>query len=210
MRLISILTFICAVLSIYFDYFDKRMEYFFKPLTILLLIASLWLYGSKTGSYRWLLVGAFIFSIVGDVALINPQNFVIGLAAFFVAHLFYMAAFFVAGDKSFDWRSLVGFLVGLLVFLSVVSGVPPELMIAVIAYTLVLSGMLTLAINLWLTRKDLLAQFAFWGAILFAFSDSVIAFNKFVHPFVAAKLVTLATYFVAQWLIARSAWNRLA
>jgi uncharacterized membrane protein YhhN len=40
------------------------------------------------------------------------------------------------------------------------------------------------------------------GAILFLMSDSIIALNKFVHPFEYSNLAIMSTYYVAQYFIA--------
>jgi uncharacterized membrane protein YhhN len=39
------------------------------------------------------------------------------------------------------------------------------------------------------------------GAILFVSSDTVIAFNKFVHHFDSSGIVIMSTYVIAQYLI---------
>jgi hypothetical protein len=46
MKLLSGLTFTSAALAIYFEYFDRRFIYFFKPLTLVLIISIVWFYGA--------------------------------------------------------------------------------------------------------------------------------------------------------------------
>jgi uncharacterized membrane protein YhhN len=43
------------------------------------------------------------------------------------------------------------------------------------------------------------------GAVTFMVSDSVLAVNRFAHPFGGAHAVVMVTYYAAQMLIARSA-----
>ncbi|MGB3713941.1 MAG: lysoplasmalogenase family protein, partial [Candidatus Promineifilaceae bacterium] len=42
------------------------------------------------------------------------------------------------------------------------------------------------------------------GAIFFVISDTALAFNRFNAPIAQASLIVLATYYLAQWLIALS------
>ena len=51
---------------------------------------------------------------------------------------------------------------------------------------------------------------AAWGAVLFLASDANLAINKFRLPFEAAPVVILGTYWIGQWLIARSVEVRTA
>ena len=44
------------------------------------------------------------------------------------------------------------------------------------------------------------------GALLIAFSDSLIAWDKFIRPIPMDQLYILATYYVAQILIGTGAW----
>jgi uncharacterized membrane protein YhhN len=205
MKILSLLTFLCAVLTIYFDYADKRFVYFFKPLTMIFIIALAWFYGGeRKGFYRWAVLAGFVFSLVGDTFLINPQNFVFGLASFLVAHLCYIAAFSKAGEGKFNLISLAAYPVGFAIFMLVSGGVPENLKIPVVVYSLAISTMLGAALNFYLAQKTPRAVFALTGAIVFVLSDSLLAYNKFSGEFFLAKLLILSTYFFAQWLIARS------
>ena len=204
MKIISFSTLIFAIVTIFFEYNDRRFLWFFKPLTVLMIIALAQIYGTKRGIYHWAILAGLLFSMIGDIFLIDPQTyFLYGLASFFVAHLWYILAFVKSGNK-FNPISLLAFVVGFFIFLSVVGGVPEIIKIPVIAYTLVISTMLCFAFNFWLTRRSTKASFAVVGAILFVLSDAIIAFNRFSHQFFLAKIFILVTYFTAQWLIARS------
>lgn len=204
MKILSLLTFVSAVLTIYFDYQDKRFVYFFKPLAMILIIILAQVYGERKGFYRWAILAGFVFSLAGDTFLINPQNFVFGLAGFLVAHLCYVAAFFKAGEGKFNPLSLFAYAVGLIIFLLISSGVPENLQIPVVVYALAISTMLDAALNFYLTQKSPKAVFALSGAMFFVLSDSLLAYNKFNEEFFLAKALILSTYFLAQWLIARS------
>jgi uncharacterized membrane protein YhhN len=206
MKLLSFLAFVSAVLTIFFEYQDRRFVYLFKPATMIFIIALVWFYGgARKGFYRRAILLGLLFSLAGDVFLINPRNFVLGLASFLVAHLFYVAAFAKAGAGKFNPVALGAYLVGGALFLLISGGVPESLKIPVIFYALAISTMLAAALNFYLNGKTPESVFALSGAALFVLSDSLLAFNKFGGEFALAKPLILATYFTAQWLIARSA-----
>lgn len=210
MKILSLLTFISAVLTIFFDYRDKRFVYLFKPLTMIFIIALVWFYGERKGFYRRAILAGFAFSLAGDTLLINPQNFVFGLASFLVAHICYIAAFFRAGEGKFKPVSLLAYPVGGAIFMLVSGGVPENLKIPVAVYALAISTMLSAGVNFYLTQKTPAALLALAGAAFFVLSDSLLAYNKFNGGFFPAAVLILSTYFFAQWLIARSAGNELA
>ena len=70
------------------------LNFFFKPLTTLLILAFAWLRGvGQPLARRWVLTG-LLLSLCGDVALLWPeQGFLPGLASFLLAHLAYLRAF---------------------------------------------------------------------------------------------------------------------
>lgn len=206
MKILSVLTFTSAILTVYFEYFDRRFVYLFKPLTLVLIISIVCFYGANKSFYRAAILAGLVFSLVGDSFLINPKNFVPGLVSFLIAHLCYIAAFCGAGEKRFSPLSLAAVTIGAAMLWLVYNGVPGNLKIPVIFYALAISTMLCAAFNFYLTNKTPESLFAFSGAFLFVVSDSALAYNKFNGEFNLAKLVILATYFSAQWLIARSVY----
>jgi uncharacterized membrane protein YhhN len=76
-----------------------------------------------------------------------------------------------------------------------------DMRLPVMLYAIVILTMLTGAIN----RKEKVDRGSYYlvltGAILFVISDSVIAVNKFSHPFASSGIVIMSTYIVAQYLI---------
>src|SRR5580704_890876 len=79
---------------------DRRLEYLCKPaaLAALIGVAVALSPAADLGTRRWWFVAALVFSLAGDIALMLPTDlFVVGLAAFLVAHLCYLAGFWVRG-----------------------------------------------------------------------------------------------------------------
>ncbi len=129
---------------------------------------------------RWL-VGALIFSAAGDYLLAMPwwePSFVLGLAAFLVAHLCFLAALLPlvvsAPPRVAGATLVVAGCVGLLVWFW--PRLTAEGMAApVTAYIAVLCAMVCAAL-----LADLPTPWTALGAICFAISDSMIGISKFV------------------------------
>jgi hypothetical protein len=70
------------------------LHFVLKPLTTLLIIAWAWPRGGDAPArQRWIRIG-LVWSLVGDVALLWPQQgFLPGLVSFLLAHLAYIVAF---------------------------------------------------------------------------------------------------------------------
>lgn len=206
-KLRPVLIVLCALLCMSADYgLPRELMFVFKPLTTLLIIAAGW------RAPLWVRVG-LVFSLAGDVALLFAGGFVPGLVAFLFAHLAYLRAFtqarrFAAWWPAFGVYGLVA--VGLLTYLW--PGVPAALHVPVLAYVVCLASMAAQAAVVgWRGRGTALARDDAWlalGGLLFLFSDSCIAFNKFAGPLPAAAALVLPTYWAAQWLIAN--WRRAA
>ncbi|XP_052026012.1 lysoplasmalogenase [Apodemus sylvaticus] len=161
---------------------------------ILCLVVFLWAV-APGGSYTWLLQGALVCSAVGDACLIWPEAFFYGVAAFSVAHLLYLWAF---GLSPLRPRVLLCTSLASLTYYSfLLPHLKPNMVLPVSAYGLVLNSMLWRGLG-W-------GGSAGWGAVLFVFSDCVLAWNTFVSSLPFARLVTMSTYYAAQLLLTLSA-----
>jgi len=167
-----------------------------KPLPVLTLM--LWIASAPQGTYRrWILTGLG-FSILGDLALAWPADlFVIGLAAFFCAHLAYLRAYLDHTHRSAPGALLIAAACGSVLFGVLAWNGLGDLLIPVAAYALVISAML------W--RALACAGLAAIGAVSFVLSDSLIGIDRFVSPFAAAPYLIILLYWLGQWAIAASA-----
>jgi uncharacterized membrane protein YhhN len=189
---------------------DRRTIYVFKPLTTLLILAAtLGIFAPAAGPYRTLVLGGLALSLAGDVFLMLPGNrFIPGLASFLAAHIAYAWAFSLGvGFEPGQLPWLVPFaFFGIVVVLYLWRGLPDAaLKAAVVAYLLVI------VVMAW--RAAVRAQApalagsglsAAAGACFFLASDSVLAVDRFRHPFRAAEPIVFATYWAAQLLIGLS------
>lgn len=181
-----------------------------KPLTTVLVIAQAWRRGQPGEARRGALLAGLGLSLLGDVALLWPQQgFLPGLVAFLLAHLAYLWAF-TRGVRLAAW--VPAFLAYALLAAGVLSllwpGVPGPLRAPVLAYVLGLAAMAAQTACWWRARRGSaqagLALGAALGGLLFLTSDALLATNRFHTPLPLGALWILATYWAAQWLIASS------
>lgn len=118
-----------------------------------------------------------------------------GMAAFSVAHLLYLWAFGLSPLQ--PGLLLCTTLASLTYYSFLLLHLEPNMVLPVSAYGLILNTML------W--RGLVLGRSAGWGAVLFIFSDGVLAWDTFVYTLPFARLVTMSTYYAAQLLLTLSA-----
>ena len=96
-----------AILSAPWAFGQPWMNFVFKPLATLLVIAHAWPRGrAQPVPRRWVLLGLAL-SLCGDVALLWPERgFLPGLLSFLLAHLAYLRAFTCEGVRFAARRGL--------------------------------------------------------------------------------------------------------
>lgn len=201
-----------AVLAIAGAYWPAMpwLHWLFKPLTTLLIAWSVWRTPSALPRYRtWLLIG-LVLSTAGDVFLMLPIDaFVAGLASFLLAHLAYLIAL-KQRERWFAamWPFALYAVIAGLVLSQLWPGLPGELRVPVVVYVVVLAAMAAQALAVWWRRRDGAALYGAWGGACFVLSDALLAWDRFVAPFAAASFAVLASYWLAQWGLARSVPRR--
>jgi len=129
---------------------------------------------------RWL-IGALVGSAAGDFLLAMPwwePSFVLGLAAFLVAHLCFLAALLPLGVRSTPRLAAAAVVVAACVSLLVwfwPNLIAEGMAIPVVVYIAVLGAMVCAAL---LARLP--TPWTALGAVCFAVSDAMIGINKFV------------------------------
>ncbi|NBX20087.1 MAG: lysoplasmalogenase, partial [Betaproteobacteria bacterium] len=160
--------------------------------------------GQKFSKPTALLLASLVFSLAGDVFLMLPGDYFIpGLAAFLVAHAFYIALFRQDAPWLANRRALhVVLAFGAAVYAVLWSHLPDVgLQVAVAAYITVICLMTSQALGRASTLGDAAAGRVALGACIFMASDALIAVNKFLAPVPLASFWILVTYFAAQLLI---------
>lgn len=187
------------------EYLDLRpLVYVAKPLaTIAALLIAARASSPVSPRYRALVTAGLAASLAGDVSLMLPgDRFTAGLASFLVAHLLYIAAF--ASEKGGLRNPAAAFTIGLVAAAMLVLLWPDlgALRLPVGAYVTVIAVMGWQAFARWGHSPG--SERAAIGALSFLVSDGALAVNRFRGGFGGSTLVVLGTYWLAQWLIARS------
>jgi uncharacterized membrane protein YhhN len=186
---------------------EKRirwMEVVFKPLTTLLFFAVIG--RPETALARWVTAGIAL-SVIGDVALLGngDRAFLIGLAAFLLAHVAYVIGFL--GIAVWSPHVAVVALVMLassgLLLRAIWKGAA-AMHAATIAYAAVITVMVVAA---WATVGGPLAMApaAAVGSTLFYVSDATLALNRFSRPIPHIPLLAMGVYWLGQLGIAIAA-----
>jgi uncharacterized membrane protein YhhN len=218
LRLLTFLILFCAAAAIVGAWQGGPwlwLHYVAKPLTTLLI---LWLAATTPAiglRYRYAVLIGMTLSLIGDVLLMLPLDlFVPGLIAFLVAHLAYIIAF--APGSTTKARLGACLLLGVVAGANLAALLPridSELKGPVLAYVLVLASMATFALaRAWTPalagRTPRSVRFAAAGGLCFVLSDSLLAWDKFGGGIPLPTLLILASYWFAQWCIAKSVMER--
>jgi uncharacterized membrane protein YhhN len=187
----------------------KKIETIAKPITMVLLFGYLALAGGF-GAAPLICFGLGIFfSLAGDVFLMLSERwFIAGLVAFLLAHAAYIVGLNTPfGELSPLWAIGIGIILAITaarVLRRILAGVREKgqgrLAVPVMAYGTVITLMLLSAILTiyrvdWKTSASGLVSL---GAILFYFSDIILAWNKFVKPIRNGRVMNMVAYHLGQ------------
>ena len=167
-------------------------------------LAAAWLWGATATPYGRTLLAGLSLCAVGDALLLARgagQPFLLGIGAFLLGHVAYLAAF--AGrplSAPAGWAAgavLLALAVWVLRWLW--PHVPAQLRPAVLCYVLVIGTMTAVAFAAWGAGTTPLVAL---GALGFAVSDLSVARDRFVASRVRNRAWGLPLYFGAQLLLA--------
>ena len=156
----------------------------------------------------WQMTAALACSALGDLAGAFG-NFILQMGAFAAAHIFLISFFVkryrekVEKDRKLTDKAkgytliiiLMSITIAGFAFSEIIPNAPEGIIrIGTGVYTVLICTMLVLAL---LQRSSLYAL----GALLFVFSDFILAWNKFTAPIENAGLLIMIPYYLGQWLI---------
>lgn len=188
------------------------MRFYSKPLILAGLILYFYFTSKPIAStlLAKTIMAALVFSWLGDILLLWSDLFIYGLGAFLMAHICYIFGFRLAQqpegrfdswhiDRSFFYNIPIFLLAGMVFYF-----IYPNLgglKIPVIAYVLVIVGMVTTA----RARFKNVNAASFWqvfiGALFFLVSDGILALARFYRDFPEAGILIMGTYATAQLLL---------
>lgn len=167
----------------------------------ILTVASIWLCPLP-------ITFAMAFSAIGDY-FGSCGNFIGQMGFFALAHLsfifFFVGRYFKRVEPDFKLTSKAkGFLAlmiicaGLILYIAF-SRILPEAPAGIVRTGVGIYACLicTMLISAMLQRSSLYAL----GALLFVFSDFILAWNKFVDPIENSRVLIIIPYYLAQWLL---------
>ncbi len=200
---LTIIALISAAITIYAKLRENEsLQFLFKPLTMLVIILIAFLNSASPLSfYQKAILLGLIFSVIGDVLLIKDKKFFLqGLISFLLGHICFIVAFWTTPNL----LSVIFYLAYIVLFLKLLWKDLGKLKIPVIIYAAALALMSWMALSLTIENHNHHTLHALLGSLAFVASDSLLAYNKFKSPIPLAPVWILATYFLAQWLIALS------
>lgn len=231
MKYVYIALYAAAVIALFF-LVPKFLEYSWpekcwKSLKVKMACAAMFiitavcciLYSGNFGLYAKLMFIGLLCGVLGDLLIHVPEHGIInvlGGAAFFVGHIFYIIAFYrelsarAPGEKFFALTSIIApiaFSACYFAFALLKKVKYGKLTVPVILYALMISSMLTMAARLAFNINSITVYITvLLGAALFVSSDSTLALFMFSEKFKTRglKAFYIITYFVAQVLLGTS------
>ena len=188
---------------------NSLLQLIFKPLIMPSLILLYYL--SSKSKNKWYLVAMF-FSFLGDVLLLDKSNmFLFGIAAFLITQLLYV--FIISKELPLsDWKTKliasIPFLAFFIILIKVLKPGLGEFLLPVVVYGAAISVFGMVSLLNYILRKDNPSMILLLGAVLFIFSDSMIALNKFYEAKALYGVAIMVTYILAQYLIFRYMLSR--
>jgi uncharacterized membrane protein YhhN len=191
----------------------RRQVYVVKPIaTLLVIVVALlsFLEPARNLTYSIGVSLGLVFSLGGDVALMFQEDrraFTIGLGLFLVAHIVYTVVFLSLGRFSaWDILSTIVLAAAAVGFYRLLAPKLGSMKRPVIAYIVIISAMVSRAFST-LVSPVFSAGYAWMvvaGALLFYFSDIVLAANRFWRPWKYHR-ASLSLYYGGQLLLALAA-----
>lgn len=196
----------------------KELRFITKPLITISLMLFVYFTIKRKSRFTNKIITGLFFSLVGDIFLMFPYvdelYFMLGLGSFLIAHLFYIAAFYLDSTNKIEVERryvLPIFLVFGFSCMAYYLLLRPHLgsmNIPVLVYSFTITLMAIMAALRYGKTNTKSFAWVLVGAILFMISDSILAYNKFVERVEIGDLLIMVTYMLAQFFIAMGTVER--
>jgi len=196
-------------LAVWFGW--KSANYISKPAIILALLG--WFFSTVGFSFPALWFGIGLsFALLGDTLLMfKGKTFVFGMAAFMLTHAAYILGFnqtLPIITSALSATALSAFLLWTFIFISLRRSAlhNPEyrkMEVPLIVYNLLIVVMVISALitHFRVGWPPIANGLVSCGAMLFLFSDALLAYDRFIHPMPSARLWKRVTYQLGQLAI---------
>lgn len=198
---------VLVLIAVAFDM--QGLRYVSKPLLMILLVAFVASQQTQQKTIKILLIVALVLSLAGDCALLGEDGsfFMLGLAFFLIAHLFYIYLFLKCRQQNdhtlgiMEMAALVAIYVTLALINRSIASRLGALAWPVLIYSCVIITMLIVSLRSFKFSHQPFTYLVPAGAALFVVSDFLLALNKFALPFPSAGILVMLTYALAQLFI---------
>jgi uncharacterized membrane protein YhhN len=147
---------------------------------------------------------------MGDIFLMLPSDqFIAGLVCFLITHICYIVGFLSDSQFGRPLRPYISLaIVAVFIYSAISHNIANTMKIPVAIYAAALCLMTSQAMARNSQNQNKSSLLAMLGAVLFLISDTLLAYDRFVFVFEFGHVAILATYYAAQYLIARSTRQR--
>ena len=188
----------------------RWLQFIAKPAVMVALFIYLWTSVGLSGATIWFGLG-ILFSLVGDVLLLwLDRFFIFGLLSFLIGHIAYIIGFNSPPSPLSLWGLILALIVGLSgarMVRRLLAGIvekgqlrmrAPVTVYGIVLSLMLLSAMLKLTDPSWAAGASALVGL---GAFLFAASDIILAWNRFITPIKNGRMINIAIYHIGQILL---------
>ena len=185
---------------------NDTIRMYSKPM-LLTLLAVVYLVSVKKPIF-WYVLGMF-FCFAGDVILMfnGATFFMAGIAAFLLGHVVYIKVTASFLPKELTAKMISSALPFVIFFGVLMYLIYPNLggmLLPVIVYGITISTFGSVALLNYRSEKSIENSWLLLGALIFIFSDSLLALNKFYAPNEMYSVAIMITYILAQFLICKA------
>jgi uncharacterized membrane protein YhhN len=188
------------------------LHYLTKPAATALLIIMVFRNASAKVYGRAIAAG-LAFAFAGDFFLMLPGDYFLwGLVCFLLTHCAYIYALTRDARPGGRWPIFAGFAaLALLMVAGLWNSVPAAMRLPVALYAAALAFMAAQAVSRASqmppgTPAGATALLAAIGGVFFLISDTILAYGRFRWIIPGQSLWVLGSYYIAQWLFARSTY----
>ncbi|MCH2189395.1 MAG: lysoplasmalogenase [Gammaproteobacteria bacterium] len=205
--LIKIAIIISATCAIYASYLSNpHFYYLLKPLTTVLILSQFFTgrlpFSEDIKKQRHRIIAGLVFCLIGDIFLLDYTFFAYGLGAFLIAHIIFAFVFSkLAGTKQY-WLALISLGAISLVYYWAIFDNLGNLRLPVAVYLCCIVVMAWQSLRVCFHRRDAWGLMLAFATICFLVSDSTIAANEFIAPFMASNIIILGLYWISISIIA--------